>query len=223
MSPGRLAHRGTPIHPVPLRGTGVQRSPKLASDLPAVPRVPRPPVQARLPPQKRCVAGITASAGESGLARINALFPADAEAEFLDCCGSRRWARLVAGHRPYPDPGALLAAAHEAAYDLDSSDLAEALAAESAEPLPPGGGQAAQTALSAAHAEYERRFGHAFVINTAGVQRDEQVDYVLGGIRARLGNDAEQERTIAEDELRTLALARLAARLITPLPPTPPA
>lgn len=139
--------------------------------------------------------------------------PADAEAEFLDCCGSRRWARLMTGHRPYPDAGSLLAAAQEAAYDLSSTDLAEALAAESAEPLPPGGGQAAQTALSAAHAEYERRFGHAFVINTAGVRRDEQIDHVLAGIHARLGNGGEQERAIAEDELRALAIARLATRI----------
>ncbi len=149
----------------------------------------------------------------SGLARINALPAAEAEEEFLDCCGSRRWARLMTEHRPYPDRGALLAAAQEAAYDLDPADLGEALAAESAEPLPPGGGQAAQTALSAAHAEYERRFGHAFVISTVGVQRDELVDHVLAGIHARLGNSEEAERGISEDELRSLALSRLARRI----------
>ncbi|WP_372516189.1 2-oxo-4-hydroxy-4-carboxy-5-ureidoimidazoline decarboxylase [Streptantibioticus silvisoli] len=197
----------------------------MASDLPAVPHVPRTTASAPLPPQNRGGTGIAALSGASGLVRLNSLSPVDAEAEFLECCGSHRWARLMTSHRPYPDPGALLAAAYEAAYDLDPSDLAEALAAESAEPLPPGGGQAAQTALSAAHAEYERRFGHAFVISVAGVVRDEQVDHILAGIHARLGNREEAERTIAEDELRALALARLATRLVTPPPSaaTPPA
>lgn len=118
----------------------------------------------------------------------------------------------MADHRPYPDLGALLAAADEAAYCLSQSDLAEALAEESAIPLPPGGGPAAQTALSAAHAEYERRFGRAFVISLTGIDPDEQVDHILAGIRTRLGNNEEEERAIAAEQLRALARARLARR-----------
>jgi 2-oxo-4-hydroxy-4-carboxy-5-ureidoimidazoline decarboxylase len=118
----------------------------------------------------------------------------------------------MADHRPYPDLGALLAASDEAAYCLTPSDLAEALAEESAIPLPPSGGPAAQTALSAAHAEYERRFGRAFVISLTGIDPDEQVDHILAGIRTRLGNNEEEERAIAAEQLRALARARLARR-----------
>lgn len=144
----------------------------------------------------------------------------DAEAEFLACYGSRRWAARMANHRPYPDLGVLLAAADEAAYDLKPNDVAEALAEESAIPLPPGGGPAAQTALSAAHAEYERRFGRAFVISLDGVDPEERVDHILAGIRTRLGNNEDEERTIAADELRALARARLTHRLSQEEPPS---
>ncbi|MBI0379247.1 OHCU decarboxylase, partial [Streptomyces albiflaviniger] len=40
-------------------------------------------------------------AAASRLDRLNTA-PADAaEAALLACCGSRRWARLIAAHRPY--------------------------------------------------------------------------------------------------------------------------
>lgn len=122
-------------------------------------------------------------------------------------------------HRPYQDLGVLLAAADEATYDLKPGDLAEALAEESAIPLPPGGVPAAHTALGAAHAEYERRFGRAFVICLDGVEPAEQVDHILAGIRTRLGNNEEEERVIAAEELRSLARARLTAHLTGKVPP----
>jgi 2-oxo-4-hydroxy-4-carboxy-5-ureidoimidazoline decarboxylase len=125
----------------------------------------------------------------------------------------------MADHRPYPDLGVLLAAADEAAYDLKPNDLVEALAEESAIPLPPGGGPVAHTALSAAHAEYERRFGRAFVICLYGVDPEEQIDHILVGIRTRLGNNEEEERAIAADELRALTRSRL-TDLTRPTGPT---
>ncbi|WP_372481968.1 2-oxo-4-hydroxy-4-carboxy-5-ureidoimidazoline decarboxylase [Streptomyces fuscigenes] len=132
----------------------------------------------------------------------------------MTCCGSERWARRIADHRPYPDIAALLAAADEAAYDLSPGDLGEALAAESAagrcarasgRAVPP----AALTALRAAFAAYEASFGHTFVISLEGVSPDEYLDQVLAGIRTRLGNDPEEERIVAADELRRLGRTRL--------------
>ncbi|MEW2547408.1 2-oxo-4-hydroxy-4-carboxy-5-ureidoimidazoline decarboxylase [Streptomyces sp. NPDC047002] len=153
---------------------------------------------------------------ESGLRRFNGA-PADTAHEaLLGCCGSERWARRVAAHRPYPDVAALLAAADEAVYDLSPADLGQALAAESAADrcsrlsgaeVP----QAALTALRAAFAAYEASFGHTFVISLAGRAPDEYLDQVLAGVRARLGNDPEEERAVARDELRGLARTRLAA------------
>ncbi|MER5308349.1 2-oxo-4-hydroxy-4-carboxy-5-ureidoimidazoline decarboxylase [Streptomyces sp. NPDC002773] len=154
-----------------------------------------------------------------GLAGFNAAAPAEAEALLLSCCHSHRWAERVAAHRPYPTVAALLAAADEAGYDLSRTDLDEALAAESSALPHPDAPPAARTALRAAHAAYESSFGHAFVISLDGVSPGERLDRVLAGIRSRLGNEAEEERVIAADELRRLARARLAFRLSEALTP----
>jgi 2-oxo-4-hydroxy-4-carboxy--5-ureidoimidazoline (OHCU) decarboxylase len=68
---------------------------------------------------------------------------------------------------------------------------------------------AAHTALSAAHAAYEAKFGHAFVICVDNLPPNEALDQVLAGIRSRLANDPEEERVVAAEELRRLAKGRL--------------
>ncbi|MFF3310992.1 2-oxo-4-hydroxy-4-carboxy-5-ureidoimidazoline decarboxylase [Streptomyces sp. NPDC002952] len=165
------------------------------------------PGQVALPEQKG------ASRSPARLEPFNAA-PADAvEQTLLSCLRSPRWARRLSEHRPYPDLGALLAAADEAAYDLTAADLAEALAGESLTVLPEGAYSAAHTALRAAHAAYESRFGHVFVICLDDFAPDEALDQVLAGIRSRLGNDPEEERVLAAEELRRLARGRI-ARLV---------
>ncbi len=54
------------------------------------------------------------------------------------------------------------------------------------------------------------------MICLAGHPREEHLDAVLGGIRSRLGNEPEEERAIAADELRRLARARLAQLIGSP-------
>jgi 2-oxo-4-hydroxy-4-carboxy-5-ureidoimidazoline decarboxylase len=171
-----------------------------------------------LPPQSHsgtrrgCVGG-----SPSGLTWLNTAAPGIAEAALLSCCGSRRWARRLTDHRPYPDLAALMAAADEAAYDLAPADVAEALAAEAALPaadtatlpLPARGGLAAHTALRAAHTAYEARFGHVFVVSLDGVETEDLLDRVLASIHQRLGNDPEEERVIAAHELHRVARTRL--------------
>jgi len=137
----------------------------------------------------------------------------DARKLLLDCLGSLRWAERVSHHRPYPDVDALLAAADEAAYDLSPGDLTEALASETLPPLPQDVYGAAHTALNAAHAAYEAKFGHVFVISVAGLTCEECLDRVLTAIRSRLANDPEEERVVVAEELRRLARERLAASL----------
>jgi 2-oxo-4-hydroxy-4-carboxy--5-ureidoimidazoline (OHCU) decarboxylase len=145
--------------------------------------------------------------------------PADeARALLLHCLRSLRWAHRVADHRPYPALDSLLAAADEAAYDLSPADLGQALAGETLPELPADAYSAAHMALSAAHAAYEARFGHAFVIYLGDAPPDECLDRVLEAIRSRLTNDPEEERVTAADELRRLARARLAASLRGALP-----
>lgn len=149
----------------------------------------------------------------TGLERFNTA-PADgARHVLLACCRSLRWVHRVAEHRPYPDVDSLLAAADEAAYDLSPADVAEALAGETLTLLPDGAYSAAHTALSAAHAAYESRFGHVFVICLDDVTPDESADLILATIRSRLANDPEEERLLAAEELRRLAKGRL-ARLV---------
>ncbi|MEU1848065.1 2-oxo-4-hydroxy-4-carboxy-5-ureidoimidazoline decarboxylase [Streptomyces sp. NPDC019990] len=140
---------------------------------------------------------------------INAASEEDLRQILLGCLHSPRWSRRVAEHRPYPDLDSLLAAADEAAYDLTWADLIEALAAESLPPLPEDTYTAAHTALSAAHAAYEARFGHVFVICLHGVVPCEVLDHLLEAVRSRLTNDPEEERVVVADELRRLARERL--------------
>ncbi|MEW2613150.1 2-oxo-4-hydroxy-4-carboxy-5-ureidoimidazoline decarboxylase [Streptomyces sp. NPDC047880] len=135
------------------------------------------------------------------------------EQALLSCLRSLRWSRRVAAHRPYPDLDSLLAAADEAAYDLTWPELTDALAAEHLPTLPPDTYSAAHTALSAAHAAYEARFGHVFVICLDGVSPAETLDRLLEAIRSRLTNDPEEERAVTADELRRLARERLISAL----------
>ncbi|MFG2326854.1 2-oxo-4-hydroxy-4-carboxy-5-ureidoimidazoline decarboxylase [Streptomyces sp. NPDC048568] len=152
-------------------------------------------------------------ATHSSLDRFNTAPADEAARTLLACLGSHDWAHRLTAHRPYPDLPALLAAADEAAYDLTPTALTEALSAETQPALPADTYAAAHTALSAAHAAYESRFGHVFVICLDGLNPDESLDRVLAAIRSRLANDPDEERLVAAEELRRLARARLSSTL----------
>ncbi|WP_128433299.1 2-oxo-4-hydroxy-4-carboxy-5-ureidoimidazoline decarboxylase [Streptomyces cyaneus] len=165
--------------------------------LPGPVAIPSLPEQTRTPPSPTALESFNTA-------------PADEILRILrTCLRSPRWATRIADHRPYPDVDSLLAASDEAAYDLAPADLAEALAGETLPVLPEGAYGAAHTAMSAANAAYEARFGHAFVICLDGLTPNEALDHVLAGIRSRLTNDPEEERVLAAEELRRLARARL--------------
>ncbi|WP_420823535.1 2-oxo-4-hydroxy-4-carboxy-5-ureidoimidazoline decarboxylase [Streptomyces natalensis] len=190
--------------------------PTLSGDTSAVRPTTLPPFTAScgIRPESRAVLPQSRMAG-AGLDRFNTAARDDAEATLLTCCGCTRWAQRIAAHRPYPDLESLLAASDEASYDLAPAEIDEALARESVSPHPLAGARgpgtlAAHTALRAAHAEYERRFRHVFVICLDGFREDEQLDQVLAAIRQRLGNDVDEERVVTADELRRLTRGRLA-------------
>ncbi|KMS79687.1 OHCU decarboxylase [Streptomyces leeuwenhoekii] len=149
----------------------------------------------------------------SPLEHFNHARAEDAVHTLLACLRHGGWAHRLAAHRPYPDLPALLAAADEATYDLTPEALTAALAAEPLPALPAGAYSAAHTALGAANAAYESRFGHTFVICVDDLAAHEVLDHVLEGIRSRLANDPEEERLVAADELRRLAKGRLRTRL----------
>jgi 2-oxo-4-hydroxy-4-carboxy-5-ureidoimidazoline decarboxylase len=163
--------------------------------------IPALPEQTRTPPST------------NALVEFNAAPAEEVRDLLLGCLRSLSWSHRVAAHRPYPDLESLLAASDEAAYDLSPSDLAEALAAETLPALPDETYAVAYTALSAAHAAYEAKFGHAFVICLDGLPPEERLDHALTRIRSRLTNDPEEERAVAAEELRRLARQRLAQLL----------
>ncbi len=146
----------------------------------------------------------------AGLDQFNTAPADDARALLLDCCASERWADRLVEHRPYPDLDALLAAADEASYDLTPAELHEALAAEQDEyPAPGDTPQSALTALRAAHAAYEAKFGHAFLLSLDAFHDDEHLDQVLASLRTRLAHDPDEERIVAAEQLRRLARERI--------------
>jgi 2-oxo-4-hydroxy-4-carboxy--5-ureidoimidazoline (OHCU) decarboxylase len=169
--------------------------------LPGPVAIPSLPEQTRTPPSPTALESFNSAPADEILRTLRT------------CLHSPRWAARIADHRPYPDVDSLLAASDEAAYDLAPRDLAEALAGETLPVLPEGVYGAAHTALDAAHAAYEARFGHVFVICLDDLSPNEALDHVLAGIRSRLTNDPEEERVLAAEELRRLAKGRLMAHL----------
>lgn len=149
---------------------------------------------------------------------------AEAEAELLACCGSRRWAAEVAARRPYHDLDTLRRVSGAALAALDWPDVLQALAAHPriGEQAPGQGREqdwsrteqaAAATGdqriageLAAGNAEYERRFGHVFLICASGRTAGE----ILAALRERLGNDQDTERATVREQLGQIVQLRLA-------------
>lgn len=161
-----------------------------------------------------------------GLEKLNNAPREIAEARFLDCCGSRDWARQMTGARPFADVTALLDQAGQIWQNLTPEDWLEAFAAHpkigarKAAPL-----QQAQSAewsrgeqsgvqiandsvldaLAEANRLYEDKFGYIFIVCATGKSAEEMLDVC----RKRLGNDADAEICIAADEQRKITEIRL--------------
>ena len=167
-----------------------------------------------------------------GLSRLNSLPAVDAAAELLKCCGSTRWASLVAARRPFADAEELKRAADEVWWGLGREDWLEAfrshpkigerkaaaeVSAESrdwSEKEQAGAGSASSdtlAALAGANREYEERFGHIFIVCATGKSAEE----MLALLRARLGNDAEDELRVAAEEQRRITHLRIEKLLNT--------
>ena len=155
-----------------------------------------------------------------GLERFNGLPEEAAVAELLGVCHSGRWAERVAAGRPYPDLEALQAAADQVWLALNPADWLEAFEAHprigesggrskarSRQEQAGVGGAGAEVRerLAAGNAEYERRFGHVFLISAAGRDAAE----VLDALQARLGNDPGTELQVAAGEHRRITRLRL--------------
>ncbi len=160
-----------------------------------------------------------------GLAALLDRLPESGAREaLLRCCGSRRWAERMIAARPFSDDRAVIDAADQAWRALDRADRMEAFAAHPrigdrdvrerwsrAEQSGVGSASDAVLAeLEAGNTEYEKRFGHVFLICASGLSAEE----MLRALRGRLENEPEVELEIASAEqakITRLRLERLAA------------
>jgi 2-oxo-4-hydroxy-4-carboxy-5-ureidoimidazoline decarboxylase len=159
---------------------------------------------------------------ESPLETLNEAEPEHAERELLACCAARRWADELIVHRPYHDVATLERISDRVFAKLDWTDIEQALAAHPRigervtgesreanwsrdEQAEARGDLDLQEELRVANAEYEKRFGHVFLINATG----RSAEQILAALRTRLDNDASTERETIREELRQIATLRL--------------
>ncbi|MDQ3907385.1 MAG: 2-oxo-4-hydroxy-4-carboxy-5-ureidoimidazoline decarboxylase [Acidobacteriota bacterium] len=161
-----------------------------------------------------------------GLDWLNSLSHEEAEAELLKCCGSTAWACAVAARRPFAEEEQLLSAADDVWSNLEADDWLEAFSrhpkigerksptAQSAqeqswsrhEQSRAGGTDESERALLAElNREYERKFGHIFIVCAAGKGTAE----ILASLKSRIGNDAAAEVKNAAEEQRQITRLRL--------------
>jgi 2-oxo-4-hydroxy-4-carboxy-5-ureidoimidazoline decarboxylase len=164
--------------------------------------------------------------GTDGLTRFNDLPTGDARRALLECCSAPGWAEHVAAARPYGSVEDAIRTSDAIVTALTVADLAEALAGHPRIGEPPGpdvdGASAAdwsrqeqsgvdaddrgtRRALAAANLEYERRFGHIYLVCATGRTGTE----LLALLRARLQNQAADEWQVVRAELQKINALRL--------------
>jgi OHCU decarboxylase len=168
----------------------------------------------------------TADLLDRGIARLDALPPAEAERELLDCCGAPAWARRMAAARPFGDRESLRVAAAAAFDALEPADWLAALEAHpriggspesgrqsgraegwsgDEQARAAGGAAGVREALARGNRRYEERFGHRYVVCASGRSAEE----LLSLLERRLGNDPEAELAVAAAEQRRITALRL--------------
>jgi OHCU decarboxylase len=160
------------------------------------------------------------------LDELNRLPPKRAEAEFLKCCGSRRWAQAITQARPFQDVSDLWKKADEICSSLSEEDWLEAFrahpqigeqraAANQSERAQRWSAQeqsgvqdapsANKAALAEGNREYECRFGFIFIVCATGKSSEE----ILGLLQSRLRNNRAVELLMAAEEQRKITKLRL--------------
>jgi 2-oxo-4-hydroxy-4-carboxy-5-ureidoimidazoline decarboxylase len=157
-------------------------------------------------------------------AAFDRLSPAAAQTLLRPACASRVWIDALVAGRPYGSLAPLVARSDEVLAGLGWADLEEALAAHASigdraegadlesswsrqeQAGATAAGADAATALRAGNVEYERRFGHVFLICATGRSSDE----ILAALRDRIGNDEGVEREVVRSELTEIVRLRLA-------------
>lgn len=161
------------------------------------------------------------------LAALNALPPDDAAAHFLSACGSRTWAGRMAAARPFADRAAILRAADAADAALSGDDWLEAfnhhprigqtdlsdarfartrtLSTREQSGLSAAPDDPIRREFIVANADYERRFGHIFLICASGRSGAE----MLQSLRERMTSDPAAEFAVAIGQQQLITRLRL--------------
>jgi allantoicase len=160
------------------------------------------------------------------LDRFNRLPRQRALKALLDCCGSKKWAQQMAGHRPFAGESELFEAADETWSALAREDWLEAF--QHHPPIGETRARAKQSvvasrwsakeqssaqkaapevleALAAQNRAYAEKFGYVFLICATGKSSEE----VLNALRQRLPNDPDTELPAAAEEQRKITRLRL--------------
>jgi 2-oxo-4-hydroxy-4-carboxy-5-ureidoimidazoline decarboxylase len=139
------------------------------------------------------------------------------------CCDVPRWVDGLLAKRPYGDLAALTAVADQSLREFDDDEVDRALQAHPRiGDRPQGAGTEAawsrreqsgvgadpevREALAEGNREYEQRFGRVFLICATGLSAEQ----MLTSLRRRLTHDDATEVAVVRDELRKIALLRLA-------------
>jgi 2-oxo-4-hydroxy-4-carboxy-5-ureidoimidazoline decarboxylase len=163
---------------------------------------------------------------ENILAKWNQLSVDEAIAQIQPCCGSKVWAQQLVMRRPFEDELALTAAADQIWRGLPGEDWMEAFLSHPRI----GESRAARTlsqrstnwstqeqrnvsvadgavkaVLARANREYERRFGHIFIVCASGRSATEIVEI----LQRRMQNDPETEVQEAAEQQRQITQIRL--------------
>jgi 2-oxo-4-hydroxy-4-carboxy-5-ureidoimidazoline decarboxylase len=138
-----------------------------------------------------------------------------------DCCTAQRWIDEIVSGRGYASIDELLARSDSAVDELTAEQLDEALAGhprigDRRAASTPGwsaqeqagvssAGAELEVALADGNAEYERRFGHIYLVCATGKSGQE----LLAILRERLGNDRDTEWKVVAAELAKINRLRL--------------
>ena len=159
----------------------------------------------------------------TALSEFNAMNPEAADQLLRPCLDIDRWIRTLVDDRPYASVEKLVDAARTAADPFTQQEVEAALAHHPRIGQRATGGSAeaalsrseqatlvvddnVQRRLRAGNEAYEDRFGRVFLIRAAGRSAEE----ILAALESRLANDEQTERTVVADQLRQIALLRLA-------------
>jgi OHCU decarboxylase len=164
------------------------------------------------------------------VAELDSMPRAEAEPLLRSCCGARWWVEHMLSERPFGSPETLLRRADEIWWSLGDDDWHDAFAhhprigerqpvvAQDARARTWSAGEQAgvdgastdvRAALADGNRDYERRFGHIYLVSAAGKSATE----LLALLRARLSNDPATELRVAAGEQAKITRRRLLALL----------